>query len=94
MTCKELQLELDSVIDGRAPVDALFHLAICAPCRRLVAQLKRFHKAAGAAPRPAAPIDLRDRIAGSLSSSPLSERLGRAPLGSTAEDEREIRFRR
>ena len=93
MTCKDLQYELDSVIDGRAPVDALFHLAICAPCRRLVAQLKRFHKAAGAAPKPPAPFDLRSRIASSLNTSPLGERLGRAPLGTTGEDEHEIRFR-
>ena len=77
MTCKELQYELDSVIDGRAPVDALFHLAICAPCRQLVAQLRSFHRFAANTPRPSAPVGLRSEIAGALNGDPLRERLGR-----------------
>lgn len=62
MTCKNLQYELDAVIDGHAPVDALFHLAICQNCRQTVADLRLLHRAAAASPRPTAPPDLRRRI--------------------------------
>lgn len=70
MTCKQLQYELDAVIDGRAPVDALFHLAICAPCRQAVADLRLLHRVARATPRPSAPADLRQRIGFALASEP------------------------
>jgi len=88
-----LQYELDAVIDGRAPVDALFHLAICAPCRQLVAQLRSFHRFAGSTPRPSAPVGLRSEIAGALNDDPLRERLGRfgSPQG-VDEDSEELRF--
>lgn len=66
MTCKNLQYELDAVIDGQAPVDALFHLAICDGCRRAVADLRLLHRAAAATPRPVAPTDLRRRITEAL----------------------------
>ncbi len=93
MTCKDLQYDLDAVIDGKAPVDALFHLAICSPCRRLVSQLRSFHRTAASTPRQPAPFDLRTRIGSALDSSPLGERLSRSPFASIEEDERETRFR-
>ena len=92
MTCKELQYELDSVIDGRAPVDALFHLAICAPCRQLVAQLRSFHRFAANTPRPSAPVGLRSEIAGALSGDPLRNRLARLEPATRSEDDEELRF--
>ena len=91
MTCRELQLELDSVIDGRAPVDALFHLAICAPCRALVSQLRSFHRFASTARPPVAPSALRSRIAGALESNPLKERLERAEPTAHLEDDSDLR---
>ena len=93
MTCKELQYELDSVIDGRAPVDALFHLAICAPCRQLVAQLRSFHRFAASTPRPSAPVGLRSEIAGALNDNPLRDRLSRLESPPQSDDDSdEVRF--
>jgi hypothetical protein len=57
-----LQYELDAVIDGHAPVDALFHLAICQGCREAVADLRLLHRCAAASPRPHVPDGLRGRI--------------------------------
>jgi hypothetical protein len=93
VTCKELQYELDAVIDGRAPVDALFHLAICAPCRQLVSQLKSFHRFASTSPHPMTPFELRDRIGMSLSGDPLRGRLERAPSTFSEGDDLDLRFR-
>jgi hypothetical protein len=92
VTCKELQYELDAVIDGRAPVDALFHLAICAPCRQMVAQLRSFHRFAANTPRPSAPVGLRSEIAGALDGNPLRDRLARLELATDNEDDEELRF--
>jgi hypothetical protein len=91
VTCKELQMDLDSVIDGQAPVDALFHLAICSPCRSLVNQLKFFHRYAASARRPIVPSELRSRIAGALESGPLRDRLERLEPSAVAEDESDLR---
>jgi hypothetical protein len=93
VTCKDLQYEIDKVLDGRAPVDALFHLAICAPCRALVAQLRSFHRSAANTPRPSAPVGLRSEIAGALNDDPLRERLGRLESPPQfGEDSDELRF--
>jgi hypothetical protein len=92
VTCKELQYELDSVIDGRAPVDALFHLAICAPCRQLVAQLRTFHRFAANTPRPSAPVGLRSEIAGALEANPLRDRLSRLEPSASNDEDEEVRF--
>lgn len=73
MTCKNLQYELDAVIDGHAPVDALFHLAICLACRQTVADLRLLHRVAAASPRPIPPLDLRQRIGASLAAQQFPE---------------------
>lgn len=73
MSCEELGILLDDLVDGtlagdaRARVEA--HLRECAGCRTLVADLRRIREAARALPRLEPPADGWTRVAAALDAS-------------------------